>query len=30
MLTLLNPDILSIREEIFGSEFLLNVQGKIQ
>ena len=29
MFTLLNPDILSIREEIFGSEFLLNVQGKI-
>ena len=29
MFTLLNPDVLSIREEIFGSEFLLNVQGKI-
>ena len=29
MFTLLNPDILSIREELFGSEFLLNVQGKI-
>ena len=29
MFTLLNPDILSTREEIFGSEFLLNVQGKI-
>ena len=29
MFTLLNPDILSIREDIFGSEFLLNIQGKI-